>query len=220
MTTGTVREPWRQRQRQRDRHGSRQPPGQRPGGRQTPVWAKACLIAGSVVMVASGVVVVGTKLFGSYLGGAIPQESLLPGDRQAGKEITGAQNILLLGMDQRAGSSATIRTDSIIIAHVNEAHTTVTLVSVPRDSRVEVPAFPANGYNGGIQKLTEAFGIANELNGKGDPSPGRSPAWRPADDSDDQQRHPRRDQVRRCGVNQLRRIQQARIRARRRGYVH
>jgi len=88
-----------------------------------------------------------------------------------GKTIDGAVNILMLGMDERKNSTSTIRTDSIIIVHIPASHDTVYLISLPRDTRVPIPAFPENNYPGGVGKLTEAFQFANTRNGQGDPSP-------------------------------------------------
>jgi polyisoprenyl-teichoic acid--peptidoglycan teichoic acid transferase len=123
-------------------------------------------------MVISGVAVVGGNALIAYATRGIHQEDLLGADNRAqGKNIDGPINILLLGMDERANSTAMIRTDTIIIAHVNAAHTAVSLISLPRDTRVEAPAFPPSHFAGGPLKLTEAFGVANATpDGHGDPS--------------------------------------------------
>jgi LCP family protein required for cell wall assembly len=64
-------------------------------------------------------------------------------------------------MDERANSTSLIHTDSIIIVHVNAAHDSVSLVSLPRDAEVEAPAYPASEFRGGTAKLGEVFSIAN-----------------------------------------------------------
>jgi len=140
-------------------------------GRRGPRWAKLCLILGSLLMVVSGAVVVGGKAVTAYFTGGINQEDLLGNQRAEGANIDGPVNILLLGMDERTNSQAMIRTDSIIIAHVTANHDAVYLISLPRDTRVEVPRFEPSGYPGGFQKLTEAFAVGNATSeGKGDPS--------------------------------------------------
>ena len=95
--------------------------------------------------------------------------------KAAGKNIDGAINVLMLGMDERQNSTALIRTDSIIIAHITAAHDKVYLISLPRDTMVDVPAYPASGFRGGTLKLTESFGRRQpEQQG-----PGRRLAGRP-----------------------------------------
>lgn len=146
-------------------------PPRRLAGRRGPRWAKVCLILGSLLMVVSGVAVVGGKAVTAWLTGGIHQENLLGEERAEGKNIDGPVNILLLGMDERANSEAQIRTDSIIIAHVTANRDAVYLISLPRDTRVEVPAFPPSSFLGAPMKLTEAFAVGNaNSQGKGDPS--------------------------------------------------
>jgi len=128
----------------------------------SPRWAKLALVIGSIVAILSGLFVVGSKVLDSYLAGSVQHESLLAGDlRPKGKSIEGPLNILLLGMDERANSNDLIRTDSIIIVHVNAAHDAVSMISLPRDSRVEAPPFPATDFRGGTAKLGEVFSLAN-----------------------------------------------------------
>jgi len=57
-------------------------------------------------------------------------------------------NILVAGLD---GSEGQTRTDSIIVAHINLKEKYANLVSIPRDSRVEIP-----GY-GKYDKINSAF---------------------------------------------------------------
>lgn len=72
-----------------------------------------------------------------------------------GKNIT---NILLLGIDQRANEPS--RTDSIIVLSINKDTSEVAMISIPRDSRVEVPGRKVDKINnimvyGGVS-LTKA----------------------------------------------------------------
>jgi LCP family protein required for cell wall assembly len=125
------------------------------------------VIIGACLMVLSGFVVVGDRVFRSIANSSVTQEDLLPDDmKAAGKNIDGAVNILMLGMDERQNSTAIIRTDSIIIAHITAAHDKAYLISLPRDTMVNVPAYPASGFRGGTLKLTESFGVGNQ-NSKG-----------------------------------------------------
>jgi LCP family protein required for cell wall assembly len=91
----------------------------------------------------------------------VHQEPLLSPDPQ-GRDIAGPINILLIGLDARTNSTDLIRADSITIVHVNAAHTVVSMVSMPRDSMVSVPPFPASRFPGTQRaKLTEVFGLGN-----------------------------------------------------------
>ena len=64
---------------------------------------------------------------------------------------TETKNILLIGVDNRAGES-TGRTDSIMIATIDPENSNVKLTSVLRDTYVEIPE---HGYN----KINAAFAI-------------------------------------------------------------
>jgi LCP family protein required for cell wall assembly len=142
------------------------PPSRR---KREPRWAKLCLIIGAVLMMVSGVAVIGKQVLASVANDAVKQEDLLD-DSVQGKNIDGAVNILLLGMDQRKNSTDWIRTDSIILAHIPATHDAVYLISLPRDTYVSVPPFPEYGFLGQEMKLTEAFPIGNNKNGAADPS--------------------------------------------------
>lgn len=79
--------------------------------------------------------------------------------------ITGAKNILLVGIDARPdeGSSEPARADSITILHISAQHTSGYLVSIPRDIVVDIPVYN-NGkqaYHGGRDKINAAFTIGS-----------------------------------------------------------
>ncbi len=129
-------------------------------------WVRPALVVGLVLLtVAVGVLAAGLYLVHRYTSG-VRQDNLLGGAAAGANPsgsptyvpITGPLNILLVGSDERAGKpSDGARADSIIIAHVPAAHDKVYLVSIPRDSRVEIPAFPKAGYRGGTDKINAAF---------------------------------------------------------------
>jgi len=126
------------------------------------------MIAGIALVVLSLVAVAGVALANRYLSGKVPQEPLLPSEYK-GQDISGPINILLLGMDERTGELDLIHADSIIIVHINAAHDHAYLVSMPRDSMVSVPPFPASKFPGqSVAKLTEAFAFGDRtFNAKG-----------------------------------------------------
>src|SRR3979490_899506 len=69
-----------------------------------PIWAKVCLIAGALVMLGSGVLMVVPRLLAKAATNGITQNLGIP-DELRGANIDGAINILLLGLDERAGNS-------------------------------------------------------------------------------------------------------------------
>ncbi|WP_344611292.1 LCP family protein [Dactylosporangium salmoneum] len=76
----------------------------------------------------------------------------------SGATINGPINLLLVGIDERIGNEAMgARSDSIIIAHVPATHDAVYMMSIPRDTRVRIPASKETKYNGGTDKINAAF---------------------------------------------------------------
>ncbi|NUR72228.1 MAG: LCP family protein [Hamadaea sp.] len=72
--------------------------------------------------------------------------------------VRGPLNFLLIGSDKRAWSpDAGERSDTIIIAQVNQDLTKVSLISIPRDLLVDIPANRALGFEGGSDKINAAF---------------------------------------------------------------
>jgi len=144
-----------------------------PARRRDPIWAKMCLILGALVMVASGTVVVLPKVLAGWATSEIPMEDLLPPELAV--EIDGAINILLLGLDERAGSDSLIRTDTMIIVHIPASHDQVYMVSLPRDAEVDIPDFPASNFKGWRTKINAAYAFGNQTK---DGKPDRTPAGR------------------------------------------
>jgi polyisoprenyl-teichoic acid--peptidoglycan teichoic acid transferase len=81
-----------------------------------------------------------------------------PGKGAGKGAVKGAVNVLLVGVDERSGAPAgAVRSDTIMIAHIPTAHDRVYLISIPRDSRVEIPAYRRTGYAGGTDKVNAAY---------------------------------------------------------------
>jgi LCP family protein required for cell wall assembly len=136
-----------------------------------PIWAKVCLIAGALVMLGSGVLVVVPRLLAKAATNGITQNLGIP-DELRGANIDGAINILLLGLDERAGNSTEpIRTDSMIIAHIPADHKKAYMVSIPRDTEVAIPDFPESNFKGWRTKINAAFAFGNLKDGKPDSTP-------------------------------------------------
>jgi polyisoprenyl-teichoic acid--peptidoglycan teichoic acid transferase len=133
--------------------------------RRTPRWALWCVILGAVLLVAGGGSAIAVRVLLTTATGTVTQQNLL-GTVKAGTErrhvtVSGAKNILLIGLDTRPGQDAAqlIRSDSIILLHVTADHSQGYVVSLPRDSYVQIPAY-RNGkvpYGGGKNKINAAF---------------------------------------------------------------
>ncbi|GGM49822.1 LCP family protein [Dactylosporangium sucinum] len=125
---------------------------------KSPLWARLALLSGALLLVVSGGALVGGKVLLDHYSSQITHEGGLGGAAAEGATIDGPINILLVGVDERTGNEAMgVRADSIIIAHVPASHDAVYLVSVPRDTRVQIPPHPSTKYDGGTDKINAAF---------------------------------------------------------------
>ena len=138
-----------------------------PAKRRDPLWAKLLIIFGALVMLGSTGVVVLLKVGEHVATGSVnkidvPSIGKGPNGEDKHVTITGAKNILLLGIDPRGQESAVtdgIRPDSIIVLHINAPHTSAYLVSLPRDTKVQIPAKTGDGtpHAKGTDKINSAF---------------------------------------------------------------
>jgi len=133
-----------------------------PGGRRrTPRWAVLCTVFGALLMMLSGGTLVLTELALSRVSGAIREGDLF-GDQGAGEEfgadLTGPLNILLVGLDTRPSRpDETPRADAVMIVHINRDLDRGYLISLARDTLVDIPPEPATGYLGGRDRLNTAM---------------------------------------------------------------
>ncbi|MDG4790819.1 LCP family protein [Micromonospora sp. WMMD1102] len=130
--------------------------------RRTPLWARLTVIFGAVLMLSSGVAIAGMQVAIDQATSTIQQENLLGGagksEAEGGKDLDGPIDLLLLGIDARARLDAdNVRADTIIVLHIPATHDQAYLLSIPRDTEVQVPAFKKSRYGGGTAKATEAF---------------------------------------------------------------
>ncbi|MEU5720898.1 LCP family protein [Micromonospora sp. NPDC047738] len=137
------------------------PSGRGPGNRKKrtkrkdPLWARLTLIFGAVLMMTSGVAIVGSKAVIGQATSSIQQGSLLgdagKSEAEGGKNLDGPIDMLLLGVDARASWAADdVRSDSIIILHIPASHDQAYLISIPRDTEAEIPGH-------GTEKINAAF---------------------------------------------------------------
>ena len=121
---------------------------------------------GALLLVVSGGAIVAARVLVDSATNAIQQQSLLGGaqgaDERAHAQITGAKNILLVGLDTRpswANTGELSRSDSIILLHIPADRSGAYMISIPRDSYVPIPAYRngAQSYPGGKNKINSAF---------------------------------------------------------------
>jgi LCP family protein required for cell wall assembly len=136
------------------------------GRRRSPIWARWMIAVGALLLVVSGGAIVAVRVLVDSATGAIQQQSLLGGaqgaDQRAHAQITGAKNILLVGLDTRpswANTGELSRSDSIILLHIPADRSGAYMISIPRDSYVRIPAYNngAQSYPGGKNKINSAF---------------------------------------------------------------
>lgn len=90
--------------------------------------------------------------------GVVLDESSLKHSQPAGPSIRGPVDLLLLGLDTRAGwADNTSRADTIIVLHVPASHDQAYLMSIPRDALVQIPPDPGAGFLGGVDKANAAY---------------------------------------------------------------
>jgi LCP family protein required for cell wall assembly len=126
------------------------------------------LALGVILLVAVGGAVVAARVVLDAATGAVHQQDLLgalrAGPARAHASVAGAQNILLIGVDTRPDNPAMLsRSDSIILLHIPADHREGYLVSLPRDSYVDIPAYD-NGkvaYPGGKNKINAAYAFGS-----------------------------------------------------------
>ncbi|WP_329103918.1 LCP family protein [Micromonospora sp. NBC_01699] len=144
--------------------------GRRRKTSAVPRWARICTIFGTVLIVLSGVVLVGFEALLSRYQGAVASADLF-GDEGPGSpppkvsDIKGPINILLVGIDPRQPSTPPLA-DSIMILHVPAGMDRAYLFSMPRDLRVDIPAFPEANYAGGNDRLNAAMSHGSLVPGK------------------------------------------------------
>jgi LCP family protein required for cell wall assembly len=133
----------------------------RAHSRRQPVWPRVAVWFGAVLMVLSGGSLASMKLLVDRYTGAVDQQSMLGGAAvgTGGDPLKGPLNILLVGVDERTEQDDPngTRADSIIVLHVPADHRSAYLLSIPRDTLVEIPRFPKSRYGGGREKINSAF---------------------------------------------------------------
>jgi LCP family protein required for cell wall assembly len=110
---------------------------------------------GAVTFALAGAGALAAQIAVNVLNSSLNSDDLLADQRVelAGSNIEGPLNFLVLGTDERVGAGGLARTDAILIVHVNADLTEVSLVSIPRDLKVDIPTCRPQCNT----KITEAF---------------------------------------------------------------
>ncbi|RZU72339.1 LytR family transcriptional attenuator [Micromonospora kangleipakensis] len=129
--------------------------------RKDPLWARLTVIFGAVLMMTSGLAIVGSKAVIGQATGNIAQRNLLgeagKTDAEGGNSLDGPIDMLLLGVDARARWAADdVRSDTIIILHIPASHDQAYLISIPRDTEAQIPGHGTDKINAAFQ-----FGARN-----------------------------------------------------------
>jgi LCP family protein required for cell wall assembly len=127
-------------------------------GKKDPLWARLSLVGGALLLLISGGSLVGGNLLLNHYSDQITHEGGLGDAAASGATIDGPINLLLVGIDERVNNEEMgARADSIIVAHVPASHDRVYMMSIPRDTKVTIPANKKTKYNGGTDKINAAF---------------------------------------------------------------
>ncbi|WP_020519897.1 LCP family protein [Catelliglobosispora koreensis] len=103
-------------------------------------WPKVVLGVGLTLALLTGVGITGLWLYGRSLNNNLDRVDAITTDQSQQPRETGAFNLLIVGSDSRdPASTEDSRTDTIMLAHVNEARDHVYLSSIARDTWVPVP---------------------------------------------------------------------------------
>ena len=138
---------------------------------KAPFWAKAVTTFGAVLAVLGGTGVIGVNYFMSQLTDNIQTTSSVLGGESgstttaSGKLPDGAMNLLMLGLDTRAGweqSGQTSRSDTMMILHITKEHDQAFMISLPRDMKVDIPADKDLGTNATTDKINSAYALGSE----------------------------------------------------------
>lgn len=128
-----------------------------------PLWARLMVWFGVFLILTSGSLIGAGKVLASRYDHSVKRDTLLADSaradvpRRATTRIVGPLNYLLLGSDLRPGDDTTQRTDTMIVAHVPATLDKIYLVSIPRDLRVHIPAFPTTDFLGSYEKINGAY---------------------------------------------------------------
>ncbi|NYH45281.1 LCP family protein required for cell wall assembly [Micromonospora jinlongensis] len=127
-----------------------------------PRWQKVALITFVVLALLAGGGMIAGGLYFRSINSGIERVDAFDGVPEAerpqvGESAKGAMNIMILGSDSRdPESDSGSRTDTIILAHLPKDRSSAQLISIPRDTWVNVPK-SSNGRGGKDAKINASF---------------------------------------------------------------
>lgn len=133
------------------------------------------MLVGALLTLLSGAAVAGARVLVARYAGSVHRADLFADDATAtpdrpGADLTGPLNLLLVGIDPRAGVADWIpRADAVVLVHVPVGLDRAYLISLPRDLLVAVPPSPRAGYAGGQDKLAHAMYVGAQVPGQRGP---------------------------------------------------
>jgi LCP family protein required for cell wall assembly len=143
--------------------------------RKRPRWLTAIIVVATVLLGLAGGGLVAVNVLSARYEGRVTRMDILDGVPQPPAVDLGdtdtvarqAMNFLVLGSDSRAQQDTQAldqtgsRSDTIMLVHVNKERTGALVISIPRDSYVDVPA--GGNWPGGKNKINAAlaYGGAN-----------------------------------------------------------
>lgn len=101
------------------------------------------IFVGACLVLLSGALLVAGELWQKLSPGS---DKTAPESAEAARESLNSFTVLLLGVDARPGEEVA-RTDTIIVAHVEAAEKRLSLLSIPRDTRVYIPGYGMDKIN-------------------------------------------------------------------------
>jgi LCP family protein required for cell wall assembly len=136
----------------------------RPPGRD-PIWARVLVVFGTVLVLLSSAAITTSRVLAHRYDSSLNKASLLAPEARVTmapearrSTISGPLNFLLIGSDLRSNDpEGGQRSDTIIILHIPASLDRAYLISVPRDLRVHIPAFPETQFPGAHEKINGAF---------------------------------------------------------------
>jgi LCP family protein required for cell wall assembly len=146
-----------------DESGEQQPESATRKRKRSP-WVSALMMVGVLALVCTGTSVglalglehrYENKVTREDILGDLPKADVPLGTK------TAPMNFLMLGSDDMSGKNQNIddpdgsRSDTIMLIHINAAHNRAFIMSIPRDSFVDVPA--GGKWKGGPNKINAAF---------------------------------------------------------------
>ena len=133
-----------------------EPAVEKPRKRKSPWYLKLLIVFGSLMMLFSSGVLAAVYGLSDRYDSKATHTDILSGVPHAQKAAAdGPLNYLVLGTDSRVQDDTGSRSDTILLVHVNKGLSSAVIVSIPRDSYVDVPA--GGSWKGGKNKINSAF---------------------------------------------------------------